>query len=123
MKLSKLSTEKTVDVLCEIAPHITNIITDEELIGELRNAIDFKNAKTYAEKIMLVATKISKFIPIILKRRKTELFSVLAAINDKTVEEIAKQNIITTMLQIKDVTKDKELLDFFKSCTGTEESE
>ena len=123
MKLSKLSTEKTVDVLCEIAPHITNIITDEELIGELRNAIDFKNAKTYAEKIMLVATKISKFIPIILKRRKTELFSILAAINDKTVEEIAKQNIITTMLQIKDVTKDKELLDFFKSCTGTEESE
>lgn len=123
MKLSKLSTEKTVDVLCEIAPHITNIVTDEELIGELRNAIDFKNAKTYAEKIMLVATKISKFIPIILKRRKTELFSVLAAINDKTVEEIAKQNIITTMLQIKDVTKDKELLDFFKSCTGTEESE
>ena len=123
MKLSKLSTEKTADVLCEIAPHITNIITDEELINELRSAVDFKNAKTYAEKIMLVATKISKFIPIILKRRKTELFSVLAAINDKTVEEIAKQNIITTMLQIKDVTKDKELLDFFKSCTGTEESE
>jgi hypothetical protein len=47
----------------------------------------------------------------------------LGALNEKSVEEIAKQNILKTMSQIKDISKDKELLDFFKSCTGTEESE
>ena len=123
MKLSELSTEKAADVLCEIAPYAINIMTDEELMGELKNAIDFREADTMAEKIALLVGKISKILPILLKKRKNDLFGVLGAINEKSIEEIAKQNIIKTMSQIKDISKDKELLDFFKSCTGTEESE
>ena len=125
MKLSELSTERATDVLCEIAPYFMNITTDEELVGELKAAVDFKDAETMsmAEKITVVTGKISKILPILLKKRKTDLFGILGALNDKSIEEIAKQNIIKTMLQIKDISKDKELLDFFKSCTGTEESE
>lgn len=123
MKLSELSTEKATDVLCEIAPFFMNIIGDEELTLELKTAIDFKSANTMAEKIALTAAKISKVLPILLKKRKTDLFGILGALNEKSVEEIAKQNIIKTMTQIKDISKDKELLDFFKSCTGSEESE
>ena len=123
MKLSELSTERATDVLCEIAPYFMNITTDEELVGELKSAIDFKEANTMAEKITLTVGKISKILPILLKKRKTDLFGILGALNDKSIEEIAKQNIIKTMLQIKDISKDKELLDFFKCCTGTEESE
>ena len=107
MKLSELSTEKATDVLCEIAPYAMNIMTDEELVDELKAAVG----------------KISKILPILLKKRKADLFGILGALNEKSVEEIAKQNIIKTMSQIKDISKDKELLDFFKSCTGTEESE
>lgn len=123
MKLSELSTERATDVLCEIAPHAINITTDDELMAELKAAVDFKEANTMAEKIALTVGKISKILPIVLKKRRNDLFSILGALNDKTVEEISKQNIIKTMLQIKDISKDKELLDFFKSCTGTEESE
>ena len=125
MKLSELSTERATDVLCEIAPYFMNITTDEELVGELKAAVDFKDAETMsmAEKITVVTGKISKILPILLKKRKTDLFGILGALNEKTVEEIAKQNIIKTMSQIRDMSKDKDLLDFFKSCTGTEESE
>ena len=123
MKLSKLSTERATDVLCEISPYFMNIMTDEELIGELKSAIDFKEASTMAEKIALIVGKISKILPILLNKRKTDLFGILGALNEKSVEEISKQNVIKTMSQIKDISKDKELLDFFKSCTGTEESE
>lgn len=123
MKLSELSTERATDVLCEIAPYAMAIMTDEELMAELRAAVDFKDANTVAEKIALTAGKISKILPILLKKRKSDLFGILGALNEKTIEEIAKQNIIKTMSQIRDISKDKELLDFFKSCTGTEESE
>lgn len=125
MKLSELSTERATDVLCEIAPYFINITTDEELVGELKAAVDFKDAETMsmAEKITVVTGKISKILPILLKKRKTDLFGILGALNEKSVEEIAKQNIIKTMSQIRDISKDKDLLDFFKSCTGTEESE
>ena len=123
MKLSELSTERATDVLCEIAPYFMNITSDEELVSELKSAIDFKVADTMAEKITLVVGKISRILPILLKKRKADLFGILGALNEKSVEEIAKQNILKTMSQIRDISKDKELLDFFKSCTGMEESE
>lgn len=123
MKLSSLSTDRATDVLCEIAPYAINIMSDDELMAELKTAVDFKQATTLAEQIALVGGKISKIVPILLKKRKSDVFGILGALNEKTPEEIAKQNILKTMLQIKDISKDKELLDFFKSCTGTEESE
>ena len=123
MKLSQLSTDRAMDVLCEIATPVTNIMMDEDLVEELKTAVDFNKANTMAEKITLLTGKISKILPIVLKKRKADIFSILASLNDKTIEEIGSQNIIKTMSQIKGIAKDKELLDFFKSCTGTEESE
>ena len=123
MKLSQLSTDRAMDLLCEIATPVTNIMTDEELIKELKSAVNFEKANTMAEKIALITGKFTKILPLILKKRKADLFSILASLNEKTIEEIGSQNVIKTMSQIKDIAKDKELLDFFKSCTGTEESE
>lgn len=123
MKISQLSTDRAMDVLCEIATPVTNIMTDEELIKELKSAVDFEKANTMAEKIALITGKFTKILPLILKKRKADIFSILASLNEKTIEEIGSQNVIKTMSQIKDIAKDKELLDFFKSCTGTEESE
>lgn len=120
MKISELSTDKAMSVLCEITPHIENIITDTELIAELKKAINLDNAETLAAKMAVATAKITKIIPILLKNRKEDFYSILSALNEKSVEEIAKQNIIVTAMQIRDITKDKELLDFFRSCTGME---
>lgn len=123
MKISEISTEKAMDVLCELTPYVTSIVTDEELIAELKSAIDFGKANTMAEKMALTAGKITKIIPILLRNKKNDVFGIVGVLNNKTIEEVAKQNIITTMKQIRDIAKDKELLDFFKSCTDTEGSE
>ena len=123
MKLSELSTDRATDVLCEITPYITNILADESLLAELKSALDFEQAETMAEKMALIGGKITKIIPLVMKGKKQDLFGILGVLNEKTPEEIAEQNIVKTMIQIREITKDKELLDFFKSCTGTEESE
>lgn len=123
MKISEMSTDNAMNVLCELTPYVTNIVTDEDLVGELKKAIDFKDANTMAEKIALTAGKITKIIPIILENRKNDVFGIVGVLNGKTIDEIAKQNIIVTMKQIRDIAKDKELLDFFKSCTDTEGNE
>ena len=123
MKLSELSTDRAADVLCEIAPYMVNIMKDEELVEELSVAVDFKYANTMAEKIALTVGKISKILPILFKKRKADILGILGALNNKSVSDIAKQNIVVTMKQIRDISKDKELLDFFKSCTDAEESE
>lgn len=123
MKLSEMTTDRAMDVLCEITPCIANITADEELLAELRNAIDPKAVKTKAELMVKGVEKITKLVPIVLKKRKADVFGILAALNEKTVEEIGKQNIIATMAQVREVVKDKDLMDFFKSCVGSEGSE
>ena len=123
MKLSEMTTDRAMDVLCEITPCIANITADEELLEELRNAIDPKAVKTKAELMVKGVEKITKLVPIVLKKRKTDVFGILATLNEKTVEEIGKQNIIATMAQVREVVKDKDLMDFFKSCVGSEGSE
>ena len=123
MKLSEMTTDRAMDVLCEITPCIANITADEELLAELRNAIDPKAVKTKAELTVKGVEKITKLAPIVLKKRKADVFGILAALNEKTVEEICKQNIIATMAQVREVVKDKDLMDFFKSCVGSEGSE
>lgn len=123
MKLSEMTTDRAMDVLCEITPCIANITADEELLEELRNAIDPKAVKTKAELMVNGVEKITKLVPIVFKKRKTDVFGILAALNEKTVEEIGKQNIIATMAQVREVVKDKDLMDFFKSCVGSEGSE
>ena len=123
MKLSEMTTDRAMDVLCEITPFIANITADEELLAELRNAIDPKAVKTKAELMVKGVEKITKLVPIVLKKRKTDVFGILAALNEKTAEEIGKQNIIATMAQVREVVKDKDLMDFFKSCVGSEGSE
>ena len=123
MKLSEMTTDRAMDVLCEITPCIANITADEELLAELRNAIDTKAVKTKAELMAKAVEKITKLAPIVLKKRKADVFGILAALNEKTAEEIGKQNIIATMAQVREVVKDKDLMDFFKSCVGSEGSE
>lgn len=123
MKLSQLSTERATDVLCELAPYIANIVEDSALMESLRDAIDAEKVKTKAELIAIGAGKATRLVPIILKNRRSDVYGILAVLNEKSAEEIAEQNLLVTMRQIKDVSKDKELVDFFKSWADTEESE
>lgn len=123
MRLSEISTERAADILCELTPYVSNIASDDELLGELRRVIDPKKVVNKAEWIVLGVEKINKLVPIILKKRKNDIFGIIGVLNDKTVDEIAKQNFLATMRQIKEIIKDKELLDFFKSCAGSEGNE
>lgn len=123
MKLSQMTTDRATDVLCEITPYVANIVGDEELLAELRNAVDPKEAATQAELMAKGIEKVTKLVPIVLKKRKADVFGILSALNEKTPEEISKQNIIATMAQVREVIKDKELMDFFRSCAGSEGNE
>lgn len=123
MKLSELTTEQVTDVLCELTPFLANIASDEDLMEELRNAINVNKTTTRAEALAAGAEKLSKIIPILLKKRKWDLFGIVGAVNRKSAQEIAKQNILVTLKQARDVIKDKDLVDFFKSCVGSEGSE
>ena len=123
MKISKLSTDEALDALCEITPYINDIVTDDALLDELKAKVKATGNETKAEIMAMGAEKINKLVPIVLKGHKDDVYGILAVLNDTDVDAVGKQNVIKTMSQIRDLIKDKEFLDFFKSCAEQEQSE
>lgn len=123
MRLSQMTTDEALDVLCELTPFIMNISADETLLSEIKAKIKPEKGATKAEIYLLAADKVSRIIPIILKGHREDIYGMVGVINGKTVDEIRAQNILTTSKQIYEMFKDKELLDFFKSCAGTDGGE
>lgn len=121
MKLSELTTERAADVLCELTPYIANITGDKTLLDELSNKFDRKG-KSAAELYTFAAHKYATLVPILLKEHREDVFGVLSVLNETEPDKIAKQNIMETMKQVREVFKDKELLDFFKSFGQEEET-
>lgn len=123
MKLSDFSTERAVDVLCELVPYVNSITLDEELLGTLKKKLNpGGESLNKAAMLTLGAQRLAEIVPIIFKKHKEDVFGILAALNGKTAEEIAKQNIIKTMLMIREAVKDEELVAFFTSCAERDES-
>lgn len=118
MKLSEMSTDKAVDVLCEASLYIVSIVADEDLVTELKHKIDDVNTKTRAEILAFGVERITAFLPIIFKKHRNDVFGILAVLNNTSIKDIASQNILTTMAQIKEVVQDKDFVDFFKSCVS-----
>lgn len=118
MRISELSTDKAADVLCEVSTYALNIVTDEELRDSLKAQIDAEKPQTAGERYAIGAQRIGQWIPILLKKHRDDVFGILAAINGTTIAAIKKQNIIKTMLQVREAVKDKDLMDFFKSCAS-----
>jgi phosphoenolpyruvate synthase/pyruvate phosphate dikinase len=123
MKLSEISTERAADVLCELTPLVDGIITDEDLMQSLSAVVNREQTETMSvgQKMLLVSSKLGKIVPILMKKRRAEMFGILAVLNEKTPEQISAQNMLVTMMQVRDLVNDRELIDFFRSCRNTGE--
>lgn len=119
MRLSELNTDEGLDVLCEITPYIANISADTELLDELKKKIKLPEGAPKSEIYAVGAAKLAKITPIILKKRRQDVYGILGAMNRKTPEEIADQSFITTAKQITELISDKDFMSFFGSLSGS----
>ena len=121
MRLSELSTDAAASVLVSITPAISNILKDpnfRENIGKKVDLADRSVLGIYAAGL----DKINEIIPFLLKDHKDDVYEVIAVLNQITASDVADQNILVTMTQIREIVKDKELVDFFKSWAETEQT-
>lgn len=118
MKLSKLTTDRAAEVLVTVAQPIAEILKD----SELREKIGKKTKKGLSslELYAVGVERLAELVPFLLQKHKSAVYTILAALNEKTEDEIAAQNILVTIRQVKELIQDKDLLDFFKS-SATEE--
>ena len=121
-KLSEFGTDECLDVLCEITPHIVNIVSDEEIMNAIGKPMD-KTTVTKVGVMLLGAQKITAVVPLLLKTHRADIYAILSVMGGKSVEEVAKQSTMATLWQIKTLSEDKELLSFFKLWGRGEKSE
>lgn len=114
MKLSQFPTDRAADVICEITPYATDILACGEIKEKLKKASNGKFDKmTMAQKISFGAGVINEFVPYLLKEKKDAVFHIIAALNEKTVEEIKAQKFGETCKQVKEIAQDEELIELF----------
>ena len=122
-KISELTTDVAADVICEIIPYIEEIVTDTELMAEVKTKLDLSSGANKLEFYTVMINKIGKIAPILLKKRRTAIYGILAAFNEIPAEAIGKQNFIITLHQIKEIVKDKQVMELFTSYGNAEETE
>lgn len=119
MKFSELNTDKALDILCELAPSVANIVEDEKIINGLRALIpekwDKEDNTDGLSTVTHMAGGLVKLAPILLKLHREDVYSILSVLNEKPISEIANQSLTETRRQVQENLQDSELLDFFKS--------
>lgn len=113
MKLSELTTDETLDVLCEITPCVEHIVKDEQIFSAIGNAVK-TDGMTKIGVLMAGVDRISSVVPVLLKTHRADVYGILASVNRVDVEKIAGQKLTDTLTQIYDMIHDEDLLRFFK---------
>lgn len=123
MKLSELSTDKALDVLCELTPYVSNIASDDAVVGTVGKIVDTDKDINLYGKGLLMVERLGEIIPVLLKNHRPDVYGILSVMNERPAAEIAAQKIMDTIQQVRELFRDPELLSFFKSSAQQERSE
>lgn len=103
-----ITTDKALDML----PYVVDIY-DKLEIEKYRMEMSEKHKGKGTDK-MVVGIEVVKFLFKNIGRAKTEVYGIVAVAKDKTTDEIKNQPFPKTVMDIKEIFSDKELVDFFK---------
>lgn len=110
MKISQMTTDQASDVLVRIAPPASSIMRDKKTVDVVEK---LANSSTDSP-IKFIAGNLTAVVTVLLHDHRKDVYEIVAALSGKTTEEIGKQKITATILDVKD-SFDEELLDFFGS--------
>lgn len=115
MKLSDLSTDKAMDVLCELTPYIGSIANDKEVVSAIGKVMKGGQDINRYGQAMLLLGRVGDFLPLLLKNHRADVYGILSVMNERPVAEIASQKLMDTMGQFRELLRDEEFVGFFKS--------
>lgn len=123
MKLSELSTDYALDVLCELTPYVSSIASDEAMVAAVGKVVDTSGEMNLFGKGLLLVERMGEIIPTLLRTHRADVYGILSVLNEKSVNEIAAQPVRDTIRQVREVFQDEDLLSFFRSSARRERNE
>jgi len=113
MKLSEIKGEKAVEVIADLIEPIANIAADQENLQLFRN----KRQKGESDS-ELGLREIKEKIPNLLKTHKTDVLTILCAINGTDPNELSVFDVFKGAVEL---TNDKEFMSLFLSSVKPED--
>ena len=116
MKLSEMNGDQLAVCLSIITEPAERIIEDDEVIEKIKGCMAVNaNGQKYVD----IPRAVLRMIPPLLGKHRRDTFTILGAMYGRTADEVAKQNGLQMVADIKAVF-DRDLLDFFKSSGSAE---
>lgn len=112
--LSQMTTDEVCDALCVAAPAVQAMADDEQLVAEIQRVLP-QGEHSKMDIYRFGVSRLAVLVPIILKAHRNDLYTALSPFNGVPVEDFGKQRFLVTLGQVRELVKDKDLIDFFSS--------
>lgn len=122
IKFDEFSNEKALNVICKITPAMGRLFSDEEVLNAYSDRLNPNELKeqglTDKEiKVKLqskAAENLSKLVVLVLEKHRNDIYIILAALNEKTIEEVSNQSPIETLEQTSEFLNHEYLMGFLE---------
>lgn len=105
MSISQMSTDKAFECMARMVPYVVEIAGDPKLVEAKKELAEKGGELAYSDFMLAV-------YPMLLCEHKDALYGIVAAMSDKTVDEVKRQPSGETFSVMRE-NSTKELFDFF----------
>ena len=110
MKISEMNNEQAPEAMIRLSVPFGNLCDDEKVVELINKYRDMKDIPM----IQTIGKVLPEIIMYAFKAHKTDLYEIVGALTDQTVEKVAKMNFVKTVNVLKE-SYDDVLKDFFTS--------
>lgn len=108
-----MRTEVAIDKLCNIAPILGDLTEKLSRDEKFKAFMGEKGARNNREFLF-------KFLPHVFKNYREDVYALLAAWNEKGVEEVKAQSFAKTIAEVKEILNDEDFRSFFSSSSASD---
>ena len=110
MPLLDNTNDKNAELLLKVSEPLLRIADDDKMEDAIKGLKELSNKSEFRQKMGLL-----KFVPIILRDHKNDLYEIVAAFQDKSIKDVAQQKTRDTISVIQKLLNDEDIRGFFSS--------
>ena len=118
MALLDNSNDKNAELLLKVSEPLVRIADDDRMEEAITGLKGLANKSEFRQKMGLL-----KFVPVILRYHKDDLYEMIAAVQERTVKEVAQQSTRDTITAVQAILQDEDIRSFFSSTSQPENTE
>ena len=116
MKISEMTNDQACEAIVRLTTPVANI-TDDPRIEPILKELATHEGEGAMTGLKVISSMLPKFVPILLKDHKTDLYEIISVLSGKARKEIGQMKLTETITVLRE-SIDDDLIGFFKSSSS-----